>query len=48
MLRDYPHTGAGPWRTESGGNGGPRPPQVEVYTTQYSDVTHVVVPPTVY
>ena len=37
MLGDNPHTGAGPWRTKSGGSGSPR--QVEVYATQYGDVT---------
>ena len=46
-LGDDPHTAAKPWRTKSGGNGGPRP-QVEVYPTQYGDVMQVVVPPTVY
>ena len=47
MLGDYPHTSVGPWRAESGGDGSPRP-QVEVYTTQYGDVMHRVVHPTIY
>ena len=47
MLGDDPHLGAGPWRTTGGAMAAPAP-QVEVYPTQYGDVTQVVIPPTVY
>ena len=47
MLGDDHHPGVGPWRTTSGGNGTPCP-QVEMYPTQYGDVTQVVIPVTVY
>ena len=47
MLRDHPHSSAGPRRAEGGGDGGPGPPggrvQHPVWRRQ-----QVVIPPTIY
>ena len=38
----------GPGGLRAGAMAAPAPPRVEVYNTQYGDVTQVVVPPTIY
>ena len=47
MLGYNPYIGARPRRAEGGGASGACL-RVEVYHTQYGDVTQVVIPPTIY